>query len=226
MNGTTDGVSAGEVLTEVAGKLCYKSFHEDLNPNLKKVRNNNNKKYIENILKQKYYSVLEHTYDTYALIDVSRVVTHEMVCHRIANYSQESLRFVRLTDLKAYFPKAFEAFNLGDSMRKVFESLEEVQKDLAALLDLDNLSFSDKKNLTSAMRRMAPLGLATSIIMTSNVRNWRHVIELRSSSHAEEEIRLVAESIYKDQSARHPNLYQDAKENVVDDVLEITFKSE
>ena len=164
--------------------------------------------------------------ETFALLDVSRIVTHETVRHRIAGFSQESLRFVRLTELKAYFPQVFQTPYLSrvahhlevkgrleaDSAYKdlpgleealrakfveVFSYLEGVQKELAAVLELDKLdSFSDKKKLTSAMRRLAPMGLATGIIMSANLRTWRHVIEQRTSRHAEEEIRLAFGLVY------------------------------
>lgn len=236
----TDARSAGEILTEVAGKLCYRSFHEDLNANLTKVRRMDNAGYLDNILKHQHGAVLEHVSDTYVLVGVSRVLTHEMVRHRLCGFSQESLRFVRLTELQAYFPDVFGDGFLADQfgaeapalsnelrrgMRATFEYLEDVQLQLANRLDLDGLrSFERKKKLTSAMRRLAPIGLATTLMMTTNARNWRHIIAQRTSRHAEEEIRKVAARIYRDQQRRHPNIYQDAEEAEVDGVVEVTFR--
>ena len=220
---------SGSKLVEVAGKLCYKSFHEDLNPNLKSVRGGDNKKYLRNILKQKHYSVLEHVSDTYAFLNVSRVFTHELVRHRLASYSQESLRFVRLSDLGAFYPREFSLHEKSDEIRKhmtdTFATAEEVQHILAEVLQLDDLTFTQKKKLTSAMRRMAPIGLATNIIMTANVRTWRHIIELRTSRHAEEEIRMVMDSVFNDQVVRHTSLYQDCNVEVVEGFPEVNFNA-
>ncbi len=238
--GTNVDSEGPEKLIEVAGKFCYKSFHADMNPNLTNVRDSNNKGYIGNILKSKHGSVIEHAYDTYAILNVSRVFTHELVRHRLANYSQESLRFVRLTDLKYYYPDAFQSENLDDLHDSLIEKgvdgledrkdqvgmwetdlaglwlqtfrlLEDVQRSISTMLCLDELpgNFDIKKKITSAMRRLAPIGLTTGIIVTTNHRNWRHLIEMRTEAHAEEEIRKVFYLLAMDLQERYPNIYQD-----------------
>ena len=63
-------------------------------------------------------------------------------------------------------------------------------------------------------------------MMTGNHRVWRHLITMRTSRHAEEEIRLVFNQVYKEQKTCYPSLYQDAKETLVDGMLEITFENE
>ena len=230
----TDAVSDGETLIEIAGRLCYRSFAPGLNPNVTKVRDGN-AAYIANLLKQKHYSVLEHVHVTYAFLNVSRVFTHELVRHRLSNFSQESLRYVRLDELGAYWPDAFaeetireivgklsspdatpaqvedDVIVMLDQSRHIFEeffaSSERAQRQFAELFCLDDLSdFDLKKRLTSAMRRCAPIGLTTAIIMTTNLRNWRHVIELRASEHAEEEIRKVIGMVADDMRDLYPNV--------------------
>lgn len=245
----SDSNNDGEVLVEIAGKTCYRSFHEDLNANLKRVRSGDNAGYVGNIIKSQHGSVLEHVYDTFALVGVSRVLTHEMVRHRLCNFSQESLRFVRLTELAAMYPGVFskeflEKIGVKDGrsvghditnqetadylqglFQETFEHLEDVQLQMANALDLDNLqSFDGKKKLTSGMRRLAPIGLATTLIMTTNARNWRHIVQQRTSRHAEEEIRMVTGTIFRMLSVHNPNLYQDAKVELVDGYDEVTFE--
>lgn len=105
---TTNAATDSELLIEAAGKLCYKSFSVELNPNLTRVRDANNRGFLDNLLNQRHGSVFEHAYVTYAMLDLSRIATHELVRHRLANYSQESLRFVRPTSLKMYYPEAFD----------------------------------------------------------------------------------------------------------------------
>lgn len=100
--------SDAEVLVEFMGRLCYKAFKIGLNPNVTKIREDNSD-YIANILKQKHGSVIEHAYVTFALMDVSRIFTHELVRHRVGTaYSQESQRFVRLEHFQLYIPNLTE----------------------------------------------------------------------------------------------------------------------
>ena len=226
---TTDAPSDAEKLIEMAGRGCYRSWFPGMNANVTRVREGN-KTYIENILKSRHGSVIEHAYDTFAIVGCSRVFTHEMVRHRLANVSQESLRFVRLDELSAWFPDSFRLHEKADELlstfKETFEYLEDVQIKLANLLDLDNLeNFAQKKKLTSAMRRLAPIGLATGIVITSNHRNWRHMIEARTSRHAEEEIRIVFADIAEILANEYPNIYQDARVQMVDAIPEVTFEN-
>lgn len=110
----TNAESDGEMLAEVAGRLCYKSFAPGLNPNVTKVRQGN-KPYLANIIAQQHGNVLEHASVSFIFTGVSRVFTHELVRHRVgATPSQESLRYVRLDQLVAYYPEVgFGAEVLG-----------------------------------------------------------------------------------------------------------------
>lgn len=246
----TDSHSETETLIEIAGRSCYRSFDVDLNKNLTRVREGN-LPYIGNILASKHGSVIEHGYDTFNFHGVSRIFTHECVRHRIADYSQESMRFVRLDSLGAYYPKAFEAEILGqlydeiewdgekpdrtiwiencarelrDTFIAAFEEAEDRVKFMTDLLHLDRAKgFGVKKKLTSAMRRAVPDGICTSIIMTANHRTWRGIIEKRTSRHAEEEIRPMFARVYQRLRQCYPAIYQDAKEEIVEGVLEVTF---
>src|SRR5208283_5834058 len=96
--------SEGELLTEVAGRLCYKSFGVGLNPNVTKIRQSS-EEYIDNTLSKGDGSIFEHATCTFAFLNVSRVFTHELVRHRVGvAISQESLRYVRPTDLGLWLP--------------------------------------------------------------------------------------------------------------------------
>ncbi|MBI1261283.1 MAG: FAD-dependent thymidylate synthase [Rhizobiales bacterium] len=220
-----------EGLVEIAGRRCYKSFGTELNPNLTMVRNDN-KGYVDNVLKSKHGSVLEHASVTYAIENVSRIFTHEMVRHRHASPSQESMRFVRLTELKAYWPDAFDKLpephreEVLSIFTETFVRAEQTQLALAAKLDMDGdtFSFAEKKKLQSAMRRLIPDGICTGIIISANHRSWREMILKRTSRHAEEEIRKVFEIIALDLQKRVPAVYQDMETELVDGILECTFK--
>lgn len=155
----TDAPTPSEKLMEFMGRLCYRSWKPGMNANVTRVREGNDK-YIANLIGVKHGSVLEHAVTHWVFADVSRVFTHELVRHRAgAAYSQESLRFVRLTDLGLWLPPEAEA---DEKLRRMFEetfsSLENIQIRMAEYLGLDNegKQFKDKKVLTSMMRRCAP----------------------------------------------------------------------
>ena len=100
---------------------------------------------------------------------------------------------------------------------RTFEQLEALQRELAELYGIDDEArFSEKKKLTSAFRRLAPIGLATTIGWSCNFRTLRHVIEHRTDPHAEEEIRYLFGEVYQLVQARYPNLFQDYEVEIVD----------
>lgn len=228
----------GEFLVEVAGRLCYKSFLPGMNANVTKVREGNDK-YIANILSSKHGSVLEHAHVSVAFTNVSRVFTHEIVRHRAGcAFSQESLRYVRLDNLGCRTPSIFydDTFLTGiynqlgyngagmsfadwktrvqeettDAFVKAFTTSEECYRTLCNTFEIDNLKdFNKKKALTSAFRRVAPIGLTTNIIVTANHRAWRHMIELRTGSGVEEEMIDVIGMVAAQMKTRYSNIYQD-----------------
>lgn len=215
---TSDAPSDSEKLSEVMGRLCYRSFEPGLNPNVTKIREGNGP-YLKNILRVGHGSVIEHPVLNFIFSDVSRVFTHELVRHRAGSaMSQESLRFVRLDKLSAYAPTHITENEQGmEIFAEAMEKLEEVQIKLAEVYDIDNTkNFGVKKKLTSAFRRVAPIGVATTIGWSCNFRTLRHVIEMRTEPSAEEEIRLVFSQVYELLKDRYPNLLGDYEVEMVD----------
>ena len=199
----------GELLVEFAGRACYRSWEPGLNPNVTKVRADQHE-YFANILRSGHGSVLEHANYSFALRNCSRVLTHELVRHRAGSaFSQESLRYVRLTDIGFRVPPALEP--MRGRVLEIVEQLEELQAEAASTLGIDGqgVPFHVKKEITSALRRLAPIGLSTDIVWTANLRTLRHVIEMRTDLGAEEELRLVFDLIAKLMLAEAPGLLQD-----------------
>lgn len=88
--------------------------------------------------------------------------------------------------------------------------MEAFQSWLAAHYGIDDMkSFSKKKKLTSAFRRFAPIGLATSIGWSANIRTLRWLLTLRTAKSAEVEIRLIFDQVGKLLQAKFPNLFGD-----------------
>lgn len=210
-----------ERLIELSGRRCYKSFAAGLNPNVTKVRTDS-EEYLENIIESRHGSVLEHASCTWAFEGVSRVFTHELVRHRAGTaFSQESLRYVRLDEIPFWIPPRIRSNALASAIfRDTVEYLENQQRRLAELYKINELPFSQKKALTSDFRRIAPEGLGTGIVFTCNIRALRHVIEMRTSRHAEFEIRLVFSQVAQMSCEKWPMLFRDFTYDMVDGIYE------
>jgi thymidylate synthase (FAD) len=202
----------GELLTEVGGKMCYRSWEPGLNPNVTRVREDR-VAYLENILASGHGSVLEHANYTFILRDISRIVSHELVRHRAGTaVSQESMRYVRLDEVPFWFPEwAKQDQVLLDACVSELIRQEHFQTWLARYFKLDEpgTPFHEKKHKTSFMRRFAPSGVATSMVWTANIRALRHVIALRTDPAAEEEIRIVAGKLGRLMRREVPALFGD-----------------
>ncbi len=201
--------NSAQLLIEFCGRMCYRSWEPGLNRNVTRIREDQGE-YFKNLLSSMHGSVLEHANYTFAFRQVSRVFTHELVRHRAGSaFSQESLRYVRLTDIGFRVPAALEP--IRDQVVAIVEQLEEFQLTAAEALGLDEegLPFAVKKEVTSALRRLAPLGLSTDIVWTANVRTLRHVIEMRTAPGAEEELRSVFDQVAHVMQSEAPSLFQD-----------------
>lgn len=221
----SDAKTDPEKIVEVMGRLCYRSFVPGLNRNVTKVREKN-ADYLANIIKVKHGSVLEHPVFNFIFADVSRVFTHELVRHRTGvAISQESLRFVRLEDLGQWLPTVIrESPEAVEIFQQKFSELEKIQLELARMFRLDEpgTPFHYKKIMTSAMRRVAPIGLATTIGWSANIRTLRWVLEMRTHESAEEEIRLVFGKVGEIMTGRYPNFFSDFKIEIKEGLPQFT----
>ncbi|HEX8714736.1 MAG TPA: FAD-dependent thymidylate synthase [Solirubrobacteraceae bacterium] len=201
--------NGGELIVEFGGRACYRSWEPGLNANVSRVRTDQ-REYFANILRSAHGSVLEHANYSFVIRNCSRVFTHELVRHRAGSaFSQESLRYVRLTDIGFRVPPALEP--VRERVLAIVEQLEEFQVSAARELGIDDegVPFHVKKEVTSALRRLAPIGLSTDIVWTANARTLRHVIEMRTAPGAEEELRLVFDTVARMMQAEAPGLFQD-----------------
>jgi len=196
-----------EFLIELAGRACYRSFGVGLNPNVTKVRDNP-RDYINNVLEKGDGSILEHSTVTFAFLNVSRVFTHELVRHRAGTaMSQESLRYVRPSDINLWIPPEVES--AGKEFAETVQEIKRRYHEIEGRFDWDKMPFEQKKRVTSALRRILPDGIATNIIWTANHRTIRWVIEMRTDPSAEVEIRKVFGKVAEICIRDYPLLYSD-----------------
>lgn len=230
---TSDGESDAEVLVEAAGKLCYMSFDTSLNKNLTKTGGRNNFDYIQDgIVATGHGSVLEHVTVNIVFTNVSRVLTHELVRHRPgAAYSQTSGRYVRTDELHFWMPQVIrENVELAGLFEEAIMHQEDIIRRMEEVSGINRMKskgdFDKKKKLTSAFRRIIGNGVANNIKATYNHRALRHLCQVRTSRHAEEEIRLVFNALFVQLADRYPAIYADAAREMVDGHFEITFANE
>lgn len=222
-----EAVSDPALLVALAAKQCYMAFQPGLNPNVNKVRKDM-VEYLDNVLKQRHGSVLEHAVFSFGINGCSRVFTGEMNRHRAGvGISERSMRYIRYTNIKFWMPECFRE-NLGDTpdiaekkkrsrdlLTTQFVNQERMMSEFAEIWEKElapTSTFHAKKVLTSAFRRGIGMGVATGGIWTLNLRALRHVIALRTDTGAEEEIVHVFKKVGKIMIASVPELFKDFKE--------------
>ena len=211
-----------DLLTTLAGKRCYMSFEPGLNPNVTRVRQDITA-FIDNILKARHGSVLEHSTYTFAIENVSRVFTAEMNRHRAGwAISEGSMRYIRFNDIPFWMPLSIQADD-DDSpeiaeakarsrnvFERAFQQMEENYRELEKIWSFDTLKeFKKKKKITSMMRRIIGMGVATGGVWTGNLRALRHVLSVRVDPAAEEEIAYVFTRVLKRMIDEEPNFFAD-----------------
>lgn len=194
------GKSGAYSMPAMYAKLCYLSLTPGNNLNISKTRSIQDT--FKACINNGHGSVLEHFSFNFMFTNVSRVLTHELVRHRVGvAYSQESGRYVRKDSLDFVLPP--ELMGHKEKVEQALNTIWEQYQQLSELvgIDNDNVSFNEKKQLTSALRRVLPNGMANAIGVTLNLRSLRHIIEMRTNRAAEWEIRLlfnkVADTINK-----------------------------
>ena len=204
---TTDSQRPGEILPEIAGRLCYMSFA--------KPRPGGNAAYLGHIKEVGHGSVLEHTVWNFIITGVSRSFTHELVRHRAGfGYSQLSQRYVDESVADFIEPDCIaDDPELHEVWRSAVEHAQEAYVKLVAGLEGKFAEIPDKtlrrKMARQAARSVLPNATETKIFVTANARALRHFIELRCNEHAEVEIREVAALVLDILQREAPNLFGD-----------------
>lgn len=193
---------------EVAGRTCYKS--ED------KITSDSSGDFVRRLVKMGHLSVIEHFAITVRFI-CDRGVTHELVRHRLASYSQESTRYANYSKDKFGSEIAVikPLFWDEDSAqyRLWFRAMEQAERIYMELLE------SGAK--PEQARSVLPNSLKTEIVMTCNLRQWRHVFELRCFRAAHPQIREIMLPLLEELYELVPVLFGDLFEKFKTDIDEL-----
>ncbi|MEM4161068.1 MAG: FAD-dependent thymidylate synthase [Thermoplasmata archaeon] len=185
-----------ELIVALAAKSCHTKTVGDA----MKLSEDEARKIISVILKSGHFSVLEHASFTFAIEDVSRVLTHQLVRHRIASYSQQSQRYVRLEDFPFVIPPEIEK---NPKAKQIF--LECAGKCMEAYNALIDAGFAIED-----ARYILPSAAKTNIIVTMNARELHHFFALRCCERSQWEIRELAKAMLSEVKKVAPNIFANA----------------
>ena len=204
-------LNQAEILAHIerCGRTCYKS--ED------KITEDSAEKFVRNLIKRGHESVLEHYSFTVRFI-CDRGVSHELVRHRIASYSQESTRYCNYGNdvvfiLPCYLEEAARIVEENKS-RSLFEMPKEAQlfSDWRVAMRFTESIYKDMLKLGATpqeARAVLPNSLKTEVVSTMNLRQWRHVIKQRIAPAAHPQIREVMEMLLEELREKLPVVFED-----------------
>lgn len=231
---------ASENIIAMGGKVCYDSYGLDGRPVAQ---------HVIGLLEQKHGSVLEHANIGLFFEGISRGCSHEIVRHRAGfSYSQRSTRYTAEDDaamvLEPYYADIYErqrfsdehvtdreSYLLGLALRSFESDLQvyrETVRDLGEMHESERLRIgapldgkSFRKWVRGKARQLLPHALETRMVMTGNLRAWRHFLVMRSSRHAEAEVRRLADAVWRTVRPYAPNAFADMVEASMDGYAEL-----
>lgn len=214
-----------ELLIERSGRICYKSEEKIYdcsrciepgsgialsNPELDACHftaqikcpecKSRARKFIKKLIKSGHESVIEHASASF-LLTTDRGITHELVRHRIAAYSQESTRYVNINgNMKVILPKEIE-----DNLKAFpawFKAMHAVEDAYTEIIEA-GLS-------PQYARSVLPNSLAAEIVVTTNFREWRHIIKERHlNTGAHPQVRELIGMVLKELKEHAPSVFED-----------------
>ncbi|MHA1733816.1 MAG: FAD-dependent thymidylate synthase [Promethearchaeota archaeon] len=190
-------------LVEIAGRTCYKSEG--------RISEGSAAKFVKMIVGRGHESVIEHATVTVKIV-TSRGVTHELVRHRLAAYSQESTRYIAYDseaqerEVKVVRPYWWDEGGTDpEKLRGArWAWAEQVVSAERGYKRMRRLGFPPQ-----AARGLLPIDVKTEIVATYNLREWRHVFKLRTSPAAHPDIRKVMGAILEHFKEKIPVVFDD-----------------
>lgn len=186
-----------EVLCATAAKTCYSQGPPS--EVRQKITEDKAGKLIDDVVSMGHHSVIEHAYYTFSLEGVSRAMTHQLVRHRVASFSQQSQRYVSMLKAEYVTPGSIAA---DEEAAKVFdEAMEHVWEAYRKL--------AEKVPVEDA-RYVLPNACESNIVVTMNARELMHFFSLRCCERAQWEIREAAEQMLALVQEVSPQIFREA----------------
>jgi thymidylate synthase (FAD) len=184
-----------EKVIEEAGRTCYLS--------LDKITEGSHESFIQAAIRRGHESIIEHASATFRVSGVSRALSHQLVRHRIASYSQQSQRWVN-EDMFEYVTPVSILDHTEDNVQEVYKNIMKQIQDGYKYLRDHGIPKEDA-------RFVLPNATHTEIVLTMNFRAMRNFFRLRLDKHAQWEIRDMAGRMLKIVKQGAPNVFLDFK---------------
>ncbi len=189
-----------EKIVAQSARLCYsESGIDELN---KKLTDKSRTNLIEKIIKLGHYSVLEHATFTFVIEGISRVTSHQLVRHRLASFSQQSQRYVKISEegFPYIVPKSIAHV---EKLNKIFiDAIKKLDRIYHILL-VHNIEAEDA-------RYILPQAVTTKMIISANARELLLIFKLRCCNRAQWEIREVAINMLREVKKIAPTIFENA----------------
>jgi thymidylate synthase (FAD) len=189
MNGTT-----AEELLEHAGRVCYQSS-----------KRGKPGQFLQNRIREGHESIIEHASATFEISGISRACSHQLVRHRLASYSQESQRYVDMSNPDFVVPPGVAEHSAAkETWDRFMAGVAETYRQLRA----QGVRKEDA-------RFILPNATATRIVVTMNYRSLRHFFSIRCDPAAQWEIRTLATEMLRLMYRQAPSVFQDLYERFI-----------
>ena len=203
-----DEINEQEILKKIEriGRVCYKSENN--------IKEGSAERFISNLINRHHESVLEHVSISVRVI-CDRGVSHEIVRHRLASYSQESSRYCNysndkfgneLTFIKPIWFKT-DLLTLNNSLSD--NRAERYWQDTMANIENDYFNLLNEGWAPEQVRSILPNSIKTEIVMTMNLREWRHFFKMRCDKAAHPQMRQIANMILDTFKEKIPVVFND-----------------
>lgn len=196
-------------LIEEAGRTCYKS--ED------KITEDSAEKFVKMVVKKGHHSVIEHANITVRFI-CDRGITHELVRHRLAAYSQESTRYCNYKGGVTFIIPPWVNYSPDEILTIDGEIKGHSMDYCPAAAWFDVMLDTERKYIElitaggwspQQARSVFPNSLKTEIVMTANVREWLHVLKLRTSKAAHPQMIELMAPLLNELKTKIPIIFDD-----------------
>ena len=181
---------------ELAGRVCYKSEH--------KITYGSAEEFVRKVIKRGHEAVIEHGSVTIKFV-CDRGISHEIVRHRLASYCQESTRYCNYNNdqfgseitvvMPCFTKQGYQPYEIWYNACLAAEK---------AYFDLLDIGWTAQE-----ARSVLPNSLKTEVVMTANIREWRHFIKLRTGAKAHPQMREVAEKVKELLKKNYPAFFED-----------------
>jgi thymidylate synthase (FAD) len=178
-----------EKVIEEAGRTCYQSFD--------KMGEDTEGGFIERLIKMGHESPLEHAYATFRIKNCSRAMTHQLVRHRLMAVCQQSQRYVDEDNFSYVVPESIQKEHVDD-----FHNDMEIIRQMYHKWRGRDLKKEDA-------RFVLPNACTSEVVVSANLREWRHIFKLRISSKAQWEIRKACQQILMILRQQAPACFRD-----------------